>query len=107
MEGELHGANIENNKLSTHKEELEKEIETKTGTICKRQRSLKNTDKAFYGRTKEIEQHGYRNSIRIWDIPKEIKQGEKYEAAETTVTLVTKALNEKMGLNLRYTRVIQ
>ena len=78
--------------LSVHIEKLEKEIELKTGTICKLQQSFEDTDKAFYGRTNEIEQHGLRNSIRIWGIPKEIKQGEKYEAAETTVTLVTKAL---------------
>ena len=102
LEGELHDASVENKMLSAHIERLEKEIETKTGTISKLQRSLEDTDKAFYGRTNEIEQHGRRNSIRIWGIPEEIKQGEKYEAAETTVTLVTKALNEKMGLNLQH-----
>ena len=86
-----------------HIEKLEKEIETKkTGTISKLQRSLEDTDKAFYGRTNELKEHGRRNSIRIWGIPEEIKQGEKYEKAETTVTLVTKALNEKMGLNLQH-----
>ena len=77
-------------------------MKTKNGTISKLQRSLEDTDKAFFGRTNEIERNGHRNIIRIWGIPEEIKQGEKYEAAETTVTLVTKALNEKMGLNLQH-----
>ena len=35
LEGELHGECIENKKLSAHRRKLEKEIETKTGTICK------------------------------------------------------------------------
>ena len=102
LEGELHGASVENKMLSAHIEKLEKEIETKTSTISKLQRSLEDTDQAFYGRTNELEQNGRRNSTRIWGIPEEIKQGEKYEAAEATVTLVTKALNEKMGLNLQH-----
>ena len=76
--------------LSAHIQKLEKEIETKTGTISKSQRSIEDTDNAFYGRTNKIEQHGSRNNIILWGIPEEIKQGEKCEAAETTVTLVTK-----------------
>ena len=36
---------------------------------------------------------------------KKYKQGEKYEAAETTVTVVTKAFNEKMGLNLQHREI--
>ena len=35
LEGELHDECIENKKLRAHRQKLEKEIETKTGTICK------------------------------------------------------------------------
>ena len=45
LEGELHGESIENKRLRVHLEKLEKEIETKTGTICKLQRSLEDTGK--------------------------------------------------------------
>ena len=72
----------------------------KDETINKLQRSLEDTDKAFYGRFNELEQYSRRNNIRIWGIPEKVEKGETYESMETTVSLVVKTLNEKMGLNL-------
>ena len=72
----------------------------KDETVNKLQRSLEDTDKAFYGRFNELEQYSRRNNIRIWGIPEKVEKGETYESMETTVSLVVKTLNEKMGLNL-------
>ena len=100
LEGELHGTNFENEKLHSQIEKLKKDIEMKDETINKLQRSLEDTDKAFYGRFNELEQYSRRNNIRIWGIPEKVEKGETYESMETTVSLVVKTLNEKMGLNL-------
>ena len=99
LEGELHGTNIENEKLRSKIQKLEKDIEMTDETVNKLQRSLEDTDRAFYGRSNELEQYSRRNNIRIWGIPEKV-DGEKYESMETTVSLVVKTLNEKMGLNL-------
>ena len=89
LEGELHGTNIENEKLHSKIQKLEKDIEMKDETVNKLQRSLEDTDRAFYGRSNELEQYSRRNNISIWGIPEKVN-GEKYESMETTVSLVIK-----------------
>ena len=100
QEGELHGKNLENEKLRSQIEKLKKDIEMKDEAVNKLQRSLEDTDNAFYGRSNELEQYSQGNNIRIWGIPEKVDKGETYESMETTVSLVVKILNEKMGLNL-------
>ena len=80
LEGELHGTNLENEKLRSQIEKLKKDIEMKDETVNKLQRSLEDTDKAFYGRSNELEQYSRRNNIRIWGIPEKLRKAKHMKA---------------------------
>lgn len=86
-------------KLKDKKETIEnmkKEAETQKQANESLQFALEDSDRAFYGRTNELEQYSRRNNIRIWGIP----ETDDNEDAQTTIDKVVMVLNEKLGAKL-------
>ena len=104
LEGDLHDYKDQNEKLKKRIETLEdklkkvsENVHSQTQATEKLQSTIRDTDKAFYGRANEIEQYSRRNNIRIWGIP----EGEEAEDANDTTDTVVSKLNELMGVNRR------
>ena len=110
LEGDLHDCQVNNDALCEKVKSMEKTLKDKTDTIEnlkkesedqkqdieRLQYALEDSDRAFYGRSNELEQYSRRNNIRIWGIP----EAEGEEDAQATIDRVVKVLNEKLGAKL-------
>ena len=110
LEGELHDSQVKNDKLTKQVKSVEDKLKDKIDTIEnmktesdnqkqdieRLQFALEDSDRAFYGRTNDLEQYSRRNNIRIWGI----RETEDNEDAQTTIDKVVMVLNEKLRTNL-------